>query len=165
MILDVKGWATRPATINLTVQNPTSLSIVQNSSSTSAEASCGTNQCGVTRMLTYQVLDQLGQAMQFPMDFWDSISPQGSNGCNLQRFDTTCTPSNTGPCGKVTTLSGQLFDSLPICAPACCNQSTGACVTGCSTTATQTWTVNGVQLSSDVKTLTYKCDSVLINGN
>ena len=66
------------ATKNITVQKPTSLSIVPGSSSTTSEGPCTTSQglpgCGVRRTFVYQVQDQFALAVQFGgMPFWDSV--------------------------------------------------------------------------------------------
>jgi len=38
------------------------------------------------------------------------------------------------------------------------------CITGCTTAASQTWTLGGVALTGDVKSLSYQCDKILVNG-
>jgi hypothetical protein len=44
-------------------------------------------------------------------------------------------------------------------------KSRSLCTTGCSTAASQTWTVDGIQLTGDIKSLVYKCNAITVNGN
>ncbi|MGH9893534.1 MAG: RHS repeat domain-containing protein, partial [bacterium] len=108
---------------HITVQKPTSLTIVPGTSSTTAEGQCtvgGLAGCGVTRTFIYQVRDQFTNAMVVSdMPFWDSINAGSPNSCNLAGFTTTCSPSNTGPCPGKDTTDGKFLDTLDICAPAC----------------------------------------------
>jgi hypothetical protein len=160
--------------VNFYVQIPTSLSIVTGSSSTTSEASCTTSGglagCGVTRTLSYQVNDQAGNPIQVVnMPVGDVICNTSTNQLNSQSYTTTCggttgsCSGTAGPCNKYTTATGQFLDTLNVCAPAC--TSSGACCTDGNTVANQTWTVAGYALSSDVKTLTYQCNQILVNGN
>lgn len=162
--------------VNFYVQVPTSLSIVTGSDSTTSEASCttsgGQSGCGVTRTLKYQVNDQETPTPQpitvANMTYGDVICNTSTNQLNLQSSKTTCggvTGScwgTAGPCGKYTDQNGQLPENIPVCAPAC--QSNGTCCTAGQTVANQTWTVAGYTLSSDVKSLTYQCKKILVNG-
>jgi len=147
-----------------TAQVPTSLSIVSGTDSTSPEAKCSAGSvsgCGVTRTLVYQVLDQSGVPINSSMSFYDTITNvSGKNGCNLTGYTTTCSPQNSGPCGKSTGATGQFQDSLSICDSLCYSGS--KCTTGCSTAATQTWYINGSQITMS---LSYQCNKVLVNGN
>ncbi|HEV2852020.1 MAG TPA: hypothetical protein VHC97_04375 [Thermoanaerobaculia bacterium] len=152
------------AFLDLTVQKPSSLTRMNNSSTTS-EASCtppgGTSGsgCGVTRTFTYIIYDQLGDPFQAnAVTFWDKITNvSGQNGCNITTYKTTC-PNNTGPCAKTT--NGLIDETLGICSTAC--KSGSSCITGCTTTAKQIWTVNGIALPEI--TLTYRCNQILVNG-
>ena len=159
-------------------QIPTSLSIVAGTNQTTSESGCttsgGLTGCGVTRSFKYQVNDQSGRPIQVVnMPVGDVICNTATNQLNLQGYTTTCggtTQVNgqtcwgtTGPCNKYTDQNGQLPENLPLCAPAC--QSAGACCTAGQTVTTQTWTIAGRALSSDVKSITYKCNNVLVNGN
>jgi hypothetical protein len=90
------------------------------------------------------------------MSFGDSISAGTPNTCNLVSFKVT-------PPGAQTGANGQFPEMLSICAPAC--KSGSQCTTGCSTNASQTWTVDGIKLSGDVKSLVYKCNAITVNGN
>jgi hypothetical protein len=164
------GQTSSPYTVSLTVQQPNHMSIVAGSGSTTSEGTCtvtgGVSGCGVTRTLTYQVYDQLtpSNPIQAQLDFFDGIANvSGSNGCNLTTYTTTC-PTNSS-CGKLTGTSGTFPDMLSICANACI--SSGKCLANCAsgpTLANQTWTVNGFALSTDVKSLSYNCSQVLVNG-
>ncbi len=159
--------------VDCTVQIPTSLSIVTGTDSTTTEGSCttagGLAGCGVTRTFTYQVNDQNGQpitAANLPVG--DVICNTSTNQLNLLGYNTTCggmtgscfgTP---GPCNKFTDANGQFPEILGFCAPAC--KSSGTCTTAGQTIANQTWTVAGIQLSSDVKSISYQCNKILVNG-
>lgn len=151
------------------MQRPTSLSIVPGTSSTTPEGPCTTSDglagCGVTRTFRYQVKDQFNMAIQVGgMPIWDSIFAGTPNSCNLAGFRTTCSPPNTGPCDQVTFGDGQFNETIDICAPAC-RSTSGTCIVGCQTAASQTWNVNGFSLSTEVKQLSYQCDRILVNGN
>ena len=101
--------------------------------------------------------DQFGQSIQFGgLDFWDKISVGSTDTCKLTSFDTTCTPANTGPCGKLTFSTGTFNDSYNICSPHC-KSSSGSCITGCSTGATQIYYVNGFAIN---KPITYACNAI-----
>ena len=162
-----------PASGQVNVQTPTSLSIVAGTSSTTSEAKCttsgGLSGCGVTRTFTYQVNDQNGQPINAAnMAVGDVICNTSTNQLNLQSYKTTCggmTGScwgTSGPCGKFTDANGRFPESLSVCAPACI--SSGTCCTAGKTIANQTWTVDGYTLSTDVKSITYQCNGVLVNG-
>jgi hypothetical protein len=122
------------------------------------------------RKFSYQVNDQGGQPIRVVnMPFGDVICNTSTNQLNLQSYTTTCVGKTglcwgtAGPCGIYTDPSGQFPENLGACSLAC--YSSGACCTDGKTLANQTWTVAGVTLSSDVKTLTYQCNSILVNGN
>jgi hypothetical protein len=164
------------ATQNLTVQQPTSQSIVAGTSSTTAETSCTVNApgsptgCGVTRTFTWQVLDQFGSAMPFTgMQFWDSITLGSTNQLYMgSTFTTTCTPqgkTNSGPCQQTTNSSGQFFETSPglsVCSTVC--YTNGSCIApSAETTAAQVYTVNG--FATESIQLTYECNKILVNGN
>ena len=155
------------ASKQITVQKPSSLAIVANTDNTASESSCmaGSNPgCGTTRTFKYQVRDQLGQVMLvYNMQLWDSIVTTSTNTCNLGGYVTTCAPTNTGPCNVGTFADGTFNENLGICAPAC-HLVSGGCIIGCTTTADQTWNINGISLSGDVKHLSYQCDRVLVNN-
>lgn len=162
------GKTSDPYTVNLTVQQPTKL-VITGTDTTSAEAKCPANNptgCGVTRTFTYQVYDQLSPAnpIQASLDHFDGISAVlGSNGCNLGSYQTTC--ATNASCGLQTQQNGSFSENLPICAPACI--SAGKCIGQCAngpTQANQTWTVNGFVLTGDIKTLSYNCTKVLVDG-
>ena len=170
----LNGETSNPSTLKLTVQQPTKL-VKTGTDTTSAEAKCktgsGSNGCGVDspgRQFTYQVYDQLSPAnpIKASLDFFDFIQTvQGSNGCNLTSYTTTCPANNNLSCGKLTVSGGTLPETLKICAPACLSGT--SCIAQCKngpTKANQTWTVNGFALSEDVKALAYNCSSVLVNG-
>jgi hypothetical protein len=147
-------------TVSLSVQRPTVLTKI-GTDSTTPESLCGNLACGVQRTFRYQVQDQFVPArnISFPLEFWDHIQTT-SNGCNLGSYTTTC-PGNTGPCGVLTDFNGQFDETLGICAPACCNQATGVCQTGCTTASSQDWHVNGFTIN---KSLSYQCNRILVNG-
>ncbi len=143
-----------------TVQVPTSLSIVAGTDSTTTEASCaGGTGCGCTRSFTYQVNDQNGSPiLQAGLNVWDSISTSSPNNLNLQSYNTTCTPANTGSCGVATDANGQFREaSLGACAPVC--KSNNMCVTGGPTNANQTWHVGSAAI---VKQVGYYCNHVTV---
>jgi hypothetical protein len=155
-------------------QVPTSLSIVTGTDSTTSEASCTTSKglagCGVTRTFTYQVNDQSGQPIHVgSMAFGDVICSTSTNQLNLTGYGTTCggttgsCSGTAGPCGQSTNANGQFNESIGVCAQAC--KSSGSCCTAGKTVANQTWTVAGRTLNSDVKTLTYQCNKISVNGN
>lgn len=155
----------------VTVQVPTSLSIVSGSDSgSSKEASCASGQCGVTRTFKYQVNDQNGKSIAMGgMSYGDVICNTSTNGLNLQSYLTTCGGTTgscwgtSGPCGKSTDQNGQFTETLTSCAPVC--YSAGTCVApSAQTVAKQTWYINSQPLNSDVKTVTYECNKILVNG-
>jgi hypothetical protein len=154
-------------------QVPTRLSIVTVTDSTPPEAACTTSAgnagCGVARTFTYQVNDQNGNPIQMAnMPVGDVICNTSTNQLKLQGYITSCggmtgtcwgTP---GPCGKFTDPSGRFPERLSLCAPLC--KPKGTCTTAGQTIANQTWTVNGTQLSSDIKSISYQCNKILVNG-
>jgi hypothetical protein len=155
--------------VNFYVQIPTSLSIVKGTNSLTSEATCttgGSTGCGVTRSFTYQVNDQevppqpiTGSGIA-SLQFWDAIQTTSPNALGLTGYTTTCTPSNTGPCGQYVNSSGQFGEkSLGACSTACI--SNGACVTGGPTNANQTWYIGSFSI---VQQLSYYCSKVLVNG-
>jgi hypothetical protein len=157
-------------TATLTVLYPASLSIVAGTDSTTKEATCnagvGTG-CGVTRTFTYQVLDQnhnpLTGSWIASQQFWDEIHTTSPppNGLGLTGYTTTCTPSNTGPCGKYVNSQGQFAEgALGACSTACYSNKT--CVTAGYTAATQTWHIGSYSI---VNTVQYYCDHVVWNGH
>lgn len=156
-----------------TVQVPTSLSIVPGTDSTTSEAPCTTSGglagCGVTRKFTYQVNDQNGNPITVAnMAIGDVICSTSTNQLNVQGYKTTCggttgsCSGTAGPCGQFTDANGQFAETLTLCAPAC--KSSGTCTTAGQTIANQTWTVAGQSLSSDVKSISYQCNKILVNG-
>jgi hypothetical protein len=144
----------------VTVQVPTSL-VKVGADSTSSQSTCTTGDglagCGVTRTFDYQVMDQFSppQPITKSMVFSDTIATGSPNGCDLGGYNVT-------PPGTFTFPNGTFHETLGICAPAC--RSGNACITGCSTSANQTWTVAGVALTGDVKSLSYQCNRILVNG-
>jgi hypothetical protein len=158
---------TAQTSVAITVQKPASLSIT-GTDSTTAFGSCAASSCGVTRTFDYQVYDHLTPPSPMNvggMQLWDSIVNTSTNTCSLLSYTTTCSPSNTGPCGVRTFSNGTFHETLGICTPAC-HSTSGVCFDfGCSTIANQTWNVNGISLASDVKRLTYNCTQILVNGH
>jgi hypothetical protein len=151
----------------VTVQVPTSLSIVAGTDSTSPEASCsagtfGTG-CGVTRSFVYQVNDQNGQPMHVAgLEVWDVLATTSPNNLNIGGYNTTCSPPNTGPCGVTTNASGQFQETpgLSVCSTVC--RVNNACTRAGQTNATQTVHVGS---STITQNLVYYCDHITINGN
>ncbi len=148
------------ATANATVQKPTSLAKT-GTDSTTTPAACTTSGglagCSITRTFDYQVKDQWGDPMAFGnMPFTDAITTGSPNGCNLGGYNVT-------PPNQSTDANGTFHENLNICAPAC--KVSGTCVSsgGCTTNASQVWTINGVALSSI--SLTYRCFQILANGS
>lgn len=111
--------------------------------------------CEVIRTFKYQVLDANGYPINRSMSISDAISTGSQNSCNLQSYETT-------PPGLYTSPYGIFDERLKICAPAC--RSGSMCITGCTTTASQTWTIDGVALTGDGKSLSFQCDRILVNG-
>ena len=152
---------------------PTSLSIASGTDSTSTEAPCTTSGglagCGVTRTFKYQVNDQTGRPIAVAnMAIGDVICTTSTNQLNLQGYATTCggttgsCSGTAGPCGQFTDSNGQFSETLTVCAPAC--KPSGTCTTAGQTIANQTWTVAGYSLTSDVKSISYQCNKILVNG-
>ena len=158
------------ATQSITVQQPAYLSIVTGSSVLNSEASCTTNDglngCGTGRFLVYQVLDESGNPMSIQgMQLWDHIVTASTNSCSLSTYNTTCTAYGLpqgGPCGQITNNYGQFNENLAICSTVCKNGP--FCTTGCSTTAQQTWNINGFSLTADINNVTYYCNNITVNG-
>ena len=103
------------------------------------------------------------------MAFGDVICNTSTNQLNLQSYITTCggmtgscwgTP---GPCQQFTDANGQFIETLSVCAPAF--KPSGTCTTAGQTIANVTWTVAGFTLNSDVKSQSYQCNKILVNGN
>lgn len=156
------------------VQVPTSLSIVAGSDSTTSESGCTTSGglagCGVARTFTYQINNQNTHPINIAnMAVGDVICNTSTNQLNLQGAITTCggttgaCAGTSGPCGKYANASGQFPELLKVCAPAC--KPSGTCTTAGQTVSNQTWYVNGRPLSSDVKSISYQCNKILVNGN
>ena len=124
----------------------------------------------MTRTFKYQVKDQSGQPIQVAnMQVSDVICNTSTNDLNLQGYTTTCggqTGSScwgtAGPCGKVTDANGQLPENLNMCVPAC--KPHGTCVSAGQTIANQTWYVAGYKMAGDVKSLSYQCNKIPVNG-
>jgi hypothetical protein len=163
----------REPTAPVTVQTPTSLSIVSGTDSTTTEAGCTTTSgyagCGVRRTFKYQVNDQNGNPIRVAnMEYGDVVCTTSTNQLNLTGYLTTCggttgsCSGTAGPCGQYTDENGQFSEVLTLCAPAC--KPSGTCTTAGQTTANQTWTVNGTKLTSDVKSISYQCNKILVNG-
>jgi len=163
------------ATSYITVQKPTVL-VILGPDTTTSEASCTTTVngqpatgCGVTRTFTYQVLDQIGGGEPIDssgMQVWDSITIGSTNQLGISGVATTCTgagKTNSGPCGPVTNSSGEFGENpgLSVCSTAC--YSSGTCIVPAkTTTAAQTWYVNGFAVQT--QQITYECNKVLVNG-
>lgn len=156
------------------VQVPTSLSIVVGTDlGSTSEAACTTSDghagCGVTRTFKYQVNDQNGNPIAMAnMPFGDVICNTSTNQLNLKGYKTTCggttgsCSGTQGPCDQFTDPNGQFTETLTLCAPAC--KPSGTCTTAGQTIANQTWTINGTTLNSDVKSISYQCNKILVNG-
>jgi hypothetical protein len=148
------------ATANATVQKPTALAKTGTDTTTGPRACTAGSfrACRVTRTFDYQVKDQFGDGMAFSnMPFTDAITTGTTNTCNLTSYNTTAA-------NQITNAGGTFGESLSICAPAC-RTTGGACVSsgGCTTTASQVWTINGVALPTIA--LTYRCFEILADGN
>jgi hypothetical protein len=148
--------------VNFFVQVPTSLQMVAGSSNTQQVSSCvytvngqQYNGAGCKRTLKWQVMDQRSpaQAIQFAnLSASDSLDNAG--GTNTCLF-----PAHGGTTGTgFTDGNGQFPDTYTTCSSACLNGGS------CQSTELQTWTVGGVVLSGDVKTVVYTCTSITING-
>jgi hypothetical protein len=95
------------------------------------------------------------------LQIWDSISTGSPNNLSLTSYTTTCSPTqtNSGPCGRSTNSSGQFADSLPVCSTVC--NSSGVCVTGGPTNATQTVHVGSFTIT---QSLGFYCSYIHVNG-
>lgn len=156
------------ATAKMTAQQPGSLTIVVPDSTTENNCSVqNTPGCNTTRTFNYQVNDTNGAPMTFSgIDFWDSIQTQSQNSCNINTYAVTCSASvtsgqQTGNCDATanTGSNGQFSEHLNVCSAVCGSVQNGKCSGTCSTQATQTWVVNGFQLT---KSLTYSCNSISV---
>ncbi len=150
----------------VTVQVPTSLSIVAGTDSTSGESTCSAGSagtgCGCARTFTYQVNDQYENPMKVAgLAIWDEIHTTSPNNLSITGYQTTCTPANTGPCGAATDANGQFEESpgLIICSTVC--RVNGTCTKGGPTNANQTVHVGSASI---VQNLAYYCDHVTVNG-
>ena len=152
------------ATINLTVQKPSSLGFAGDISS--VRANCPTGECGWERKIYWQARDQFTDPIQFALEIWDSaVIDQGDNSCNLLGVETTCSAQgqpNSGPCNIFTFPDGRFDDTLSMCAAACLIN--GQCTGTCQSKTDFTWHVNGFTLSNDIKSQLSKCNSVTVNG-
>lgn len=148
-----------PAQVQVNLQIPYKVTIVSGTNNQGGEIACvtgGLPGCGNTRTFRYQVRDVRDNTIERGgMVFTDTISTTDPNTCFLTTYDTT-------PPGQSTDSSGRFDETLRMCAPAC--RSGATCITGCETKANQIWTVAGVQLTNDQKTLSYKCDGIKVNG-
>ena len=134
------------ASTNL-AQIPYKLSLV--STLSQGPSSCDPGQAGWDRKVLWQVMDQFVPAhpIQRAMGVSDSIAIGSPNTCGVS--------PKVGSGG--TDGFGRFDDHYWLC-------STG-CVGGtCQTNASQTWTVDGTVLTSDVKSIVYRCNSITING-
>jgi hypothetical protein len=156
------------ASATANVLYPASLSIVSGTDSTTREATCpvgSSTGCGVTRSFTYQVVDQFGHAMTgswiASQQVWDAIVTTSPNGLGLTGYTTTCSPSNTGPCGFYVNSLGQFPErALFACSTVCYANNT--CVTAGYTNANQTAHIGSYSI---VQHISYYCDHVLVNGH
>lgn len=140
-------WAPQTSSQTQLQQVATKLSLV--STISQGPASCSPGMAGWDRWVQWQVLDQFTPAhpIQRVMPVSDSIAIGSPNTCGASpKIGNTTTDS-----------SGRFNDHYWLC-------STG-CVGGtCQSNASQTWTVDSHVLTSDVKSLVYKCNSITING-
>jgi hypothetical protein len=127
------------------VQKPTSLQLVKTVSQ--GAASCQSGQAGWYRQVVWQVLDQAGKPINAAMSVSDQITIGGTNTCGAS--------VKTG--SATTNGSGQFPDTYSLCSTGCVGRT-------CQTNASQTYTVAGTTLSSDVKSIIYICTSITING-
>lgn len=152
------------ATISVYTPVPTSLQIISGTNSqttgscTTAKGSAG---CGSNRSFVYQILDQNGNPFQQSVTFWDSFGTPSPNPLLMSSFATTC-GNNSGPCGKMTTSSGQFTEaSLSVCSTVCYNPSTKMCVAGGPSVVAQTWHIGSAAIT---QTISFYCNHVLVNG-
>jgi len=89
------------------------------------------------------------------MSIADAISTGSQNSCLFSNYITS-------PPGATTSAQGIFNETLAICSTEC--RSGSMCINGCTTTASQTWTIDGVTLTGDTKALSYQCDRILVNG-
>jgi hypothetical protein len=138
------------------VQVPTSLKLIGTISS-GVIASCtvtinGTNYPGAgwIRQVEWQVLDQTGQPILMAnLSPSDALAIGGGNTCGLTGQGYT----GTG----YTNSNGEFPDTYSLCSTACVNGN-------CQSTEDQSWSVSGVFLSQDIKTIVYECNSITVNG-
>jgi hypothetical protein len=134
------------APVSFFVQVPTSLSLIATISQ--GPASCSQGTAGWDRWVTWQVLDQTGQPIQQVLTVSDTLTIGSPNSCG--------TSGRTGSANTYNT--GQFPDHYFLCTTGCAGGNS------CQSNGTQTWTVQGKVLSSDVKSVVYKCSSITING-
>jgi hypothetical protein len=127
------------------VQVPTSLKLVGTTSQ--GPASCGSGSAGWSRWVKWQVLDQQGQPINSQMNVSDKIAISGTNTCGAS--------PKTGM--TTTDGSGVFPDHYYLCSTGCVGQT-------CETDASQTYTVAGITLTRDVKSIIYRCTGITING-
>ncbi len=128
-----------------TVQVPTSLELVKTTSQ--GAASCSSGSAGWSRYVLWQVLDQNGKPINVQMSVSDSIKIGSQNTCGGSPISGSATTSG----------SGQFSDHYYLCSTACVGGT-------CQTDASDTYTVAGIPLTSDVKSIGYECTSITIDG-
>ncbi len=136
------------ATRQLTVQKPTSLLFVSDTSNGPNPTSTGWR-----REVIWQIMDQLNMPMQFANMFVaDTISPNGSGTCSLSEPVTGIGYSDS---------NGRFPDTYFWCSSSCSNPNSN-----CQAPALQTWVVNAGSnhLAAGIN-VNYSCNQITLNGN
>lgn len=134
--------------VNFYIQIPTSVAVLNTVSQ--GQGSCPSGLAGWVRVVTLQLRDQQGSAIQYPgISVSDQISSGSPNTCFLNSYQT-----GTGG----TDSNGSWTDTYSICSTVCPNNGS------CQTDATQTWTANGITVAQAVP-IVYACNSITVNGN
>lgn len=143
----------------VTVHKPTSLTIVSDTGSVQnvdCKAMYGPNvdYCGVQRDMQYVVFNQFGTAIPVAgLPAVESFVP-GANTCGM------LPPT---PVGTLTVSNGNFAapDVLSLCSSACLPKNSNCAPTGnCSMHLTQTWTVAGVPVRTNI--LVYACRNISV---
>jgi hypothetical protein len=142
--------SSNPAAKSITVQKPSYLRFVrQDFSGPTAVADCNPGTSGWKRDITWQVMDHLSpaQSIQFAgMQAADSITFPSPNDCQI-------IGAQTG--SRATFSDGTFPDHYFMCSPVCPSRN-------CLVNLTQTWTANGISISSVA--VGYGCTGITVNG-
>ena len=137
---------------SVTVQKPTFMEF-DSIDYSRAKSDCLPGNAGWEKRIIWQAKDRFHSAMRFAMATWDTLSNSTPNSCSVPSQGIGTTPEE----GLATDSSGKWPHKYGLCSP--------ACVTGnCQVTGTQTYTVNGFQISLNLN-YTMTCTSITVNGH